>query len=289
VIYGLLAALGWGLADYFAHLAGRRLGSLMAVLIGQLFAGLAVTIILLASGNDLSSLAGWWWLVPINGIVAMLAYALHYHALELGPVSVVSPVGAGYAVVGVLMAVAILGERPNGAELLGIVCAIAGAVLVSTDLRAMRAGLRARPPGLWWAVASAVGFGVAGFTLGVLSQESGVWQVALFVSRMAMILAFIPLLVARRAQFGRLRTSTALAAGVVFALLAGATDVLGVASYSYGTEDGDLSIVLAASSVFPLVAVLLSHLTLHERLAPNQYVGIGVVVVGLVLLGVGSV
>jgi uncharacterized membrane protein len=289
VIYGLVAALGWGLADYFAHLAGRRLGSLMAVVIGQVFAAIAVTVILVASGENLSSLSGWWWLVAINGGVAMLAYALHYHALELGPVSVVSPVGAGYAVVGVALAVAILGERPNPLQLIGIVCAIAGAVLVSTDIRALRAGLRVRPPGLWWAAASAVGFGVAGFTLGVISQKTGIWQVAVFGSRAAMIVAFVPLLVARRAQFGRLRTSTALATGVVFALLAGATDVLGVASYSHGTEAGDLSIVLAASSVFPLIAVLLSHLTLHERLAPNQYVGVAVVVVGLVLLGAGSV
>jgi uncharacterized membrane protein len=288
VIYGLVAALGWGLADFFAHLAGRRLGSLMAVVIGQVFAATAVTAILLASGNGLSSLSGWWWLVAINGIVAMLAYALHYHALELGPVSVVSPVSAGYAVVGVLMAVLILGERPSGLAFVGIACTIVGAVLVSTDLQAMRAGLRARPPGLWWAAASAVGFGIAGFTLGVISQETGMWQVAVFSSRIAMIVAFVPLVVARRGQFGRLRTSTALLAGVGFALVAGATDVLGVASYSIGTEHGYLSIVLAASAVFPLIAVLLSHLTLHERLAPNQYVGIAVVVLGLLLLGLGA-
>jgi uncharacterized membrane protein len=103
-----------------------------------------------------------------------------------------------------------------------------------------------------------------------------------------MIVAFVPLVAARRGQFGRLRTSTALAAGLGFALAAGATDVLGVASYSIGTEQGYLSIVLAASAVFPLIAVLLSHLTLHERLAPNQYVGIAVVVLGLLLLGLGS-
>ena len=51
--------------------------------------------------------------MAINGVVAMSAYALHYHALELGPVSVVSPIGAGYAVVGVLLAIAVLGERPS--------------------------------------------------------------------------------------------------------------------------------------------------------------------------------
>ena len=94
MIYGLVAALGWGLADYFAHLAGRRIGSLMAVVMGQVFAAIAVTVILVASGEGLASLTGLWWLVAINGVLAMLAYALHYHALELGPVSVVSPVSS---------------------------------------------------------------------------------------------------------------------------------------------------------------------------------------------------
>jgi uncharacterized membrane protein len=286
VIFGLVAAFGWGLADFFAHLAGRRLGSLMAVLVGQVFAAVAITVILVSSGEGLSSLSGWWWLVAVNGVFAMSAYALHYHALELGPVSVVSPIGAGYAVVGVLLAIVILGERPTPLALAGIVAAIVGAVLVSTDIRALRAGLREHPPGLWWGVASAVGFGLAGFTLGVISQESGVWQVATFASRMAMIVAFIPLAVARRGEFSRLRTATF--AGIGFALVAGATDVLGVASYSAGTEVDPLAIVLAASSVFPLIAVLLSHLTLHERLAPNQYAGIGFVVLGLMLLGLGS-
>jgi uncharacterized membrane protein len=258
----------------------------MAVLIGQVLAVVAITVIFVVSGYGVSSLAGWWWLVAINGAVAMSAYALHYHALELGPVSVVSPIGAGYAVVGVLLAIVVLGERPSTLAYIGIGCSIVGAVLVSTDLTAMRAGLRQHPPGLWWAVASAVGFGLAGFTLGVVSQKTGLWQVATFASRWAMVLSFVPLAVARRGEFSRLRVATFM--GVTFALLAGATDVLGVASYSAGAQSGSLSIVLAASAVFPLIAVLLSHLTLHERLATNQYVGIAFVVMGLLLLGLGS-
>ena len=42
---------------------------------------------------------------------------------------------------------------------------------------------------------------------------------------------------------------------------------------SVGSERGFVSITLAASAVFPLVAVVLSMLILHERLVPNQYVG----------------
>ena len=43
--------------------------------------------------------------------------------------------------------------------------------------------------------------------------------------------------------------------------------------------------MLAASAVFPLVAVVLSVLILHERLVPNQYVGIALVAMGLLMLG----
>lgn len=286
MIFGLVAALGWGLADFFGHLAGRRLGSLMAVLLGQVLSAVVITALLLGSGSGLTSLNDLWWLVAINGVVAMLAYATHYHALELGPVSVVSPIGAGYAVVGVLLAIVLLGERPSGLALAGMVCTIVGSVLVSTDWRAMRAGLSRHPPGMWWAVGSALGFGVAGFTLGVISQDSGVWQAAVFASRWAMIVAFIPLSLARRQQFSLLKTATL--AGVTLALVAGLADIIGVVSYSAGAERTTLSIVLAAGAVFPLVAVILSHVFLHERLVVNQYVGVVAVVTGLVLLGLGS-
>jgi uncharacterized membrane protein len=286
VIYGLVAALGWGAADFLAALASRRIGSLAAVVVGQALSAVVITGVLLGSGNDLSTLAGLWWLVVINGVTAMAAYATHYHALQLGPISVVSPIGAAYAVVGVLLAIVLLGERPSTLALLGMACTVVGTVLVSTDLRALRAGLRERPPGLWWAVGSAIGFGVAGFTLGVVSKDSGVWQVAMFGSRWAMILAFVPLVAVGRREFRSLRKAATV--GIVLALATGAADILGVASFSAGTTAGYLSIVLAASAVFPLVAVALSHYALGERLVPNQYVGVAAVVGGLLLLGLGA-
>jgi len=286
VIFGLIAALGWGLADFLGALASRRLGSLPAVIVGQALSAVVITVVLIGSGNGLTTLAGLWWLVVINGVVAMVAYAMHYRALELGPVSVVSPIGAAYAVVGVLLAIVVLGERPSTLALVGMGCTVVGTVLVSTDLRALRAGLRERPPGLRWAIGSAIGFGVAGFTLGTISRDSGVWQVAMFASRWAMIVAFVPLVAARRRGFSVLRKAAAV--GIALALATGAADILGVASFSAGATAGYLSIVLAASAVFPLVAVALSHYALGERLVPNQYLGVAAVVGGLLLLGLGA-
>ena len=287
MIYGLLAAIGWGTTDFLAAVSGRRLGSLPALAVSQLVGIVLATALFVGSGNGLSSLHGLFWFLVANGLIAMVAYSLHYRALELGPVGVVSPVGAGYAVVGFALAVLLLpNEHPGGLAILGGVITICGVFLVSANLPLLRAGLHERPPGLWWAVGSAVGFGVAGFILGVIAKDSNDWIATLFTTRVVLVLAYVPLLVARRKTFHKVAGATAIA--YVAAAAAGAFDLMGVASYSAGATKGFLSVVLAASAVFPAIAVALSVLFLKERLVLNQYVGIAVVIGGLLLLALGA-
>jgi drug/metabolite transporter (DMT)-like permease len=249
------------------------------LVIAQTFSAAICGVILLASGKGLGEVSSILGLIAVNGSVTALAYALHYRALELGPIVVVSPIGASYAVVGVGLAVAILGERPGPLALAGAVVTVAGVMLSSTDLQKLRQGTHGRPPGLVWALGASVGFGVAAFTLGWAAQKIG-WQQGLFASRISQMLFLIPFIVARR---GGLQGVTA--AGVSIALLVGVADMVGVVAFSAGSEAGYLSIVLAASAVFPAVAVGLSVAFLHERPVLNQYVGVAVVALGLMLLG----
>jgi uncharacterized membrane protein len=282
VIFGLAAAVGWGLADFFGALSGRRIGSIGAVMSGQLLSAVFITAVVVATGTSLAPLGPDVWLVVLNGAAAAFAYVTHYKALELGPVAVVSPIGAGYAVVGVALAMVILGERPSGLALVGAGIAVVGVALVSTDLRKLRDGIENRLPGLPWAIAAAVGFGVAGFLLGWLSDRAG-WVAGLWGSRLAQIVFYVPLVVVFRAELSRLRPGF----GLWIALLAGAADILGVVTFSVGSERGLNSIVLASSAVFPLIAVTLSLVVFEERLVANQVVGIVLVVGGLLLLGLG--
>jgi drug/metabolite transporter (DMT)-like permease len=202
--------------------------------------------------------------------------------LQLGPVAVVSPIGATYAVVGVALAVIVLGERPGPAAIVGGVITVLGVMLTSTDLAKLRAGTHTRAPGLPWAIVSAVLFGVGGFFLGYFAQEVG-WVPGLWASRCAQLAGFTMLSIVRRREFDRVGWN----AGVLLAFGSGAADLLGVVSYSIGASRGLLSVVLIASAVFPLVAVVLSVWLLHERPVANQYVGIALVVVGLLVLGLG--
>jgi drug/metabolite transporter (DMT)-like permease len=279
VIWGLLAALGWGSADFGATVAGRRIGSFPTVIVAQAFSAVATTLILLLSGESLDGLGSIVWFIVINGVSTSSAYYMHYRALELGPMVVVSPIGASYAVVGVALAVVILDERPGLLALVGAIVTVAGVMLTSTDLPKLRAGTHGRPPGLWWAVGAAICFGVAAFTLGRAAQLVG-WVPGLFASRIAQVICFAPLVLVRRREFvGQA------AAGIGIALLTGTADLLGVVTYSIGSERGFLSIVLAASAVFPMIAVGGSVAFLGERPVPNQYVGVAVVAVGLTILG----
>jgi uncharacterized membrane protein len=287
VIYGLLAAVGWGLADYSGAIAGRRIGSVPAVVLGQVLSAAFMTALVVATSGDVGTVAPWLELVAANGIVTATAYATHYRALQLGPVAVVSPIGGTYALPAIVLAVVVLGERPSGLALVGAVVTVTGVVLTSTNLRALRAGLRGHAPGLWWAIVSALGFGVAAFLLGVAARELG-WVVGLWASRSAQVLAYVPLVLVRRREFVALRGRPEVGAGIAVALAAGAADVLGVTTYSIGSELGFISIVVAASAVFPAIAVGLSIVFLRERLVPNQWLGVALVLSGLVLLGLGS-
>jgi uncharacterized membrane protein len=282
VIFGLTAALGWGLADFFGALAGRRIGSIGAVMSGQLLSAMFMTVVVVATATSVAPLGPDVWLVVLNGGAAAFAYLTHYKALELGPVAVVSPIGAGYALVGVALAMMILDERPSGLALIGAAIAVVGVALVSTDLRKLRDGIENPLPGLPWAIAAAIGFGVAGFLLGWISDRAG-WIAGLWGSRLAQIAFFLPLVVVFRKELARLRPGP----GLWIALVAGAADILGVVAFSAGSVRGLNSIVLAASAVFPLIAVALSVVVFKERLVANQVAGIVLVVGGLLLLGLG--
>jgi drug/metabolite transporter (DMT)-like permease len=182
----------------------------------------------------------------------------------------------------VALAMIVLGERPSGLALAGAAIAVVGVALVSTDLKKLRDGVVNHVPGLPWAIAAAVGFGVAGFLLGWISDRAG-WIVGLWGSRVAQVAFFVPLLLVSRRELSRVHVGV----GLGIALLAGAADILGVVTFAAGSERGLNSIVLAASAVFPLIAITLSVIVFKERMVTNQVVGIALVVGGLLLLGLG--
>jgi drug/metabolite transporter (DMT)-like permease len=287
VIFGLGAALGWGLSDLWAAMSGRRIGSVRTVVIAQVAAAVAMSLLVLAVRPDLGGLSEVVaWLIP-NAFVGAIAFATLYRALQLGPIAVVSPVLATYAVVPVFLSMVLLGESLGMWEAVGAVVTVAGAVLTSTDLRALRTGTRTRPAGLPLAIVSTLLFGVATYVMGWAAKTAGVVP-SLWFGRITMTAVFLgaaAVLALRRRTVGDRGEPRLTAAALVLAAGVGLMELLGTISYAWGAEVGLLSIVTVASATYPLIPVIGGVTLLRERPAPSQYLGVVLVIGGLLLLG----
>lgn len=216
------------------------------------------------------------------GLAALGAASLVmlYRGLALGPIAVVSPVVAGYTAVTVLLLVVFLGERVTAGEAVAIGVTFAGVLLASTDLRHVLA-LIARPlPGVPSGIVAMLGFGAwsALMALAVRSQD----QMALIlVGRLAGFAFMVLIAIALRSGPPADWRPGTLALVATVGLFDTAANVL----FVVGLASGEATIVATASGLYPVLPALLAIVFLGERLAPNQYVGVVVLIGGLLGLG----
>ncbi|HEY7525041.1 MAG TPA: DMT family transporter [Candidatus Limnocylindrales bacterium] len=293
LLLGLGAAVAWGFTDVAGTFAGRRIGSLRA-LTGAQTASLVVLLAVAtpAGGLDavtrmsVSDLA----LCSVLGLAAMGAYLAFFTALRIGPLAVVSPTVAAYGGLTVVLAVLLRGETPTMLQAGGAALSTIGVILVGLvsdgGIRATRIVGRGVPLG----VVALVLFAVVTIGLADPIGRHG-WLAVIVVSRVANAAACVGLLVFVLAVGPRwasplLATNDDPARATRFVVAAGVLDLAGFVSYAIGLERAETWIVGLASSFGPVVAVLVGLGFLDERLRPSQWLGLGLVGVGLVAVAV---
>jgi drug/metabolite transporter (DMT)-like permease len=285
IALGLGAALSWGLADYFAALAARQVGALRVVLFMHLIAIVPLAVAVLASDGLADVSLGELGVLLGVGAVGWLSYLAFYGALAIGPISVLSLIISGYAAVTVLFAVAILGERLTASQAIAVGVTIAGAVCACLDVGAIkRASIEPR---------SALGFALAlcamallgGFVFGVSYYRPHLgWLTPIFLARgFAALFLIAHLLTARGTRPPRL-SSKLLA---IIALLA-CLDTSGYLFFNLGVGFTATAIVAAASAPYAVVPIVMGVTLFGERPTPAQWLGIGLVVAGVITLGLAT-
>jgi drug/metabolite transporter (DMT)-like permease len=276
-------------------MATRRVGVVLTS-IGMQSVGLVAYIVTLAG------LGRWptfeWELIPYAAalsVIGIVSLAALYRAFALGPIAVVSPVVASYAALTVILIVIFLGERLTTGQSLAIAVTFVGVAVASTDIRELRRTLGRPttlaplakqgplPLGVRIGFFATLGFAVwsAIFAVGVRETDG----LALIVVQRAFSVVLLAVFVAARGISLR-----PLADRRAFALVA-ATGVLDTGAnvlLALGIALGYASFVMTGSGAYPLIPALLAILVLRERLAPNQYLGVAVLIAGLVALGLQS-
>jgi drug/metabolite transporter (DMT)-like permease len=275
IALALSSSLLWGIADFWGGTITRRLAALAVATVSQVagFAGLLALWAVIGEAPDGRAI----WLGAIGGLAGGFGLACFYKALAIGTMSIVSPIAACGAALPLVVSLA-TGERPALIALAGAPIALGGAVLASVQEHG--AGPGERRQALLLAMATAVGFGVFLYLLG-LAGNGGATFSALFGARLgSLTLLGCALAVLRRSPIVP-RGSLAAVAAV------GVVDVAANGLFVAASSRGLLSIVAVLGSLYPVVTVVLAHLVHGERITRAQIAGVTVALVGVALVSAG--
>ncbi len=271
-LLALSSAALFGVGDFMGGYAARRASPLRVTALAQLVS-IAVLVPLVAivptavvTGSDLA-----WG--AVGGVFGVLGIVGLYTALSRGPMGVIAPITA---VLGAVVPVAVglvVGERPEGPEMVGVVLGLVAIAWVS-------AGSGPSGPidryALLPAVVAGVGFGLFFVCLAQTDEAAGMWPLA---AARAVSVPVIVLLAARTGSILPARTARPIAGG------AGAIDMLANGFYVAAAQRGLLSTVAVLSALYPIGTVLLARIVLGERLSRGQLAAVGVAVGAIALIG----
>ena len=287
-ILGLLTALTYGAADFFAAIASRKVRVVVVTAVASL-SGLVVLLLLLPIlGGTFSEQAIFWGLMGgFSSVVALLAL---YASLALGPISIISPLGALVsAIVPAAIGVALLGESFSGLGWAAITLALVAVVLVGFVPPSSNSGkevLMPKPRAIVLAIIAGAGIGIAVTSLARSPADSGIAPIIVMRTTAALLLGAIVVI-------GVLRGKKAAAEGNAHSLStkvwltvagAGVLDAGANIFFTLASRSGTLTVVGVLTALYPLGTILLARLVLKEHVANTQKIGIAISLTASLLL-----
>jgi drug/metabolite transporter (DMT)-like permease len=272
----LASALSWGVSDFLGGLTSRRLPVLGVLAVSQPAGLVLIGIVILLFGADPIS-ADKLAIAALAGAASLGGLWAFYAAMAMGTVSVVAPIASLGVVVPVAFGLA-RGDAPATVQLLGLVPAIAGVVILSYEEHPEHGGVARRSIVL--AILAGLGFGIFFTGLDLAAADRPGWAVlAVRVGGVATVA--IALLISRP----RL---AALSGSIAVLLTIGFFDVLANGLFAVASTKGVLPVVAVGGSMYPAFTIALAHGVLGERLARIQWAGVVLALLGVALIAAGS-
>ena len=287
LLYGLIAAMTWGLHDFCVRHLSQRLHP-APMLLGSLIAGSAMLLgLIIASGVWVQVTAQVVLYAVASGISYAAACVGLYKAFAIGPVRLVAPICGAYPVLSFVLAAA-MGQTIRWDQWLATFAVVAGIAFVARQPDDTSV-TNQRGTAMAWATIGAIGFAFT-FALGQTAVQAvqaggpdggqGELPVTL-ISRLAAIAIVGGWVIYGRLSIAPLRPHLPLLA------LMGFLDVtaLGLVLAAGGLANPEFAAV--AASLFGLVTILLAWRFLREQMVVPQWGGVGLVFAGIGWLAYG--
>ncbi|MEV4236261.1 MULTISPECIES: DMT family transporter [unclassified Nocardia] len=270
VLLALVAAVGYGVSDFFGGVASRRVTALRVVVVSYPMSTLFVLALLPLVGGTPDTASMLWGLAA--GVASGLAVWWFYAALASGPMAVVSPLTA-LLVAGIPVLVGLLiGERPGPLAIAGIVFALGAVYLVSREspddvTEEITGGrkLRFTRKVALLTVGSGAAFGLAFVCLHETHASAGVWPL---LAQRGAASPMVWLIALSAGELRPLRGEPLRLAAYIAVL-----DTIANAALLYAFHGSLLSLVSVIGSLYPAATVLLAMVLLGERVGRQQQFG----------------
>jgi uncharacterized membrane protein len=266
IALGVVAAIGYGTADFVGGAGARRVPTMSIVFIGQLTGAAAMLLVGFGStGRATMTHFGWALLAGIGSAAGSIFL---FRGLSRGRMGVVAPTSAvGAAVLPVLAGLA-GGERPVTLVWVGLVIALPGIWLVSRQPAQTHdaTGSPTDHAALVDGVLAGVGFGVLFVALGRIPESAGTLPLAVNQLTGAVLTVVVATTLRQR------WLPSARAAG--WGMASGLLGVSGTVAFVQASHLADLGVVAVLASLYPAVTVLLARVMLGERIHAGQRLGL---------------
>ena len=280
IVLGFATALVYGFADFFGAIASKKIAPVIVTCLsgatGLLFL-FALTPIFGATANPDAIGWGVW-----AGVWSAFAMTCLYASLAIGPISILSPVGAVVSAIVPAMVGFAQGDRFSWLGWVAIALILIAVVLVGfvpgEDVRLPSA------KGLLLAIGAGLGIGAVLICLDAAPQDSGLTPVILLRAVSALLLGvyFIGSLI-----LGRVKPSQKVSRKFWFALLgAGLLDSSANVFFLMASRAGSLTVVSVLTALYPLGTIILARVFLKEKIARVQTVGVLLALAASALLAI---
>jgi len=284
ILSGLLSMFGWGTSDFLAAKSSRRIGYLLTYFWTQLVAFLIALIyfwIKLPTLNINNIPQYLIFLLPA-GFLFLVGTLAFYKGLTEGQVSLVSPIGASWAMITVVLSVVFFKEVLQTNQIVAIILIISGIILVSVNLKELLKIKRLTLlGGIKEGLIAMLAWGISLFLMVPVSKALS-WFLPVFALKLFGLLFLVIY-----TMFSKKSLKIDLQIPLLILLfLIGFLDIIAFFAYSFGVEREYASIVAPVAASFPLVTIILARIFLKEKIVFNQALGIAGVIAGLILISI---
>ncbi|MEI7579733.1 MAG: DMT family transporter [bacterium] len=275
---GLVPMFLWGINAIFEKKFVAKTGTLKPLLYVNLISTILNLPFLLTEKFSPELTPKFLITIFVFTIFDFIGLALFYIGFRISKVSIVTPIASCFSILTTLISVFYYGEVISIAKIFCIVLVIAGIIVLSVDFKDLKSTTKKDLIGIICGLIIFILYGIWVPLWSKFIATGGVFHIMTYSRMICFALAAI-FLIFTKSNF-KVDCKNMILIFISAFLLLIANNV-----YNWGLATANAtSLITAISSAYPLIAALTAYFVLKEKLVRRQYVGIGIIITGIVLI-----